>query len=141
MAFPEQPIQPSESFGHDPHSAGDSSGSIDRTGAHNPGQDVEWDERFKSLADESSHLQQLYAFESKLKESGYLSRLEQTGVLPPLPEHPNPYSFLQEPEEHLLWALQHQEETVEYMMNVRQREEILRYLYIGATIQDWSTQR
>lgn len=71
--------------------------------------------------------------EWKLHKAGLLSRLEKVGVLP-IVENPNPYDPELEEEQHEKWWEEHLEEGEEFRRNFEKREEILRYLYVGALL-------
>lgn len=96
-----------------------------------PSQKVDAGAFLELVAIESVDPGLLYDFETKLRDSGFLSRLEEIGIVPSMPQNPNPHSDV---EAHFLWALGHQEEMEKFMQQVERRQEILRYLYIGGIV-------
>jgi hypothetical protein len=72
-------------------------------------------------------------FETLLMLEGLLSRLEQAGIVPTV-ENPNPYDPELDEDQHERWWEEHLPEAEKFDRAVDRRNEVLRYLYIGATI-------
>ncbi|MBI4130796.1 hypothetical protein HY468_05745 [Candidatus Roizmanbacteria bacterium] len=62
-----------------------------------------------------------------------LPALEETGIVPVV-ESPNPYNPEVDKEKFEQWITEHQKEMDEFRRNLEKHEEILTYLYFGATL-------
>lgn len=73
------------------------------------------------------------AFQGVLASSGWLTRLEQAGVLP-IVKNLNPFDPDREEQQHEQWWKEHSTEGEKFMRTIDNREKIIGYLYIGALL-------
>lgn len=75
-----------------------------------------------------------FRFENWLMLTGMLVKLEEAGIMP-IVDNPNPFdTSAEELEQHEQWWKDHPVEAEEFARNCEKRNEILRYLYIGALL-------
>jgi len=72
-------------------------------------------------------------FSLRLKDAGLLSELERSGWLPAV-ENPNPHDLQHEEQQHEQWWKDHPNEEEKFSRSFEQREERLKYLYLGALL-------
>jgi hypothetical protein len=78
-------------------------------------------------------IEHAFEIESRLKQLGLLSHLENIGILP-VPKDPNPYNYKNELEKYNSWWDGHPEKEGKYVCDSDLRLEVLKCLYIGAIL-------
>lgn len=68
----------------------------------------------------------------ELGTTGLLSALEAAGVVPPLPENPNPFDAELQEEQHTQWWDIHPEQGEAFSRGIEVREKVHNLLYLGA---------